>query len=128
MTPNWCRSNVFSDKVEHYLPIVMVVLLQLWMFNGIPAGIYLLKGNNGHVRIMCEICTELAIKTLERRHWHCFGIFIFNFEEISQFNLVFSLLIWTRKSVGILCYVLNRNILRVLLHHFFRFFFLVSFR
>ena len=32
-----------------------------------PAGIYLLKVNNGNTRTMCEICQKLTIKTPERR-------------------------------------------------------------
>ena len=32
-----------------------------------PAGIYLVKVNNINARTMCEICSKLAIKTLERR-------------------------------------------------------------
>ena len=31
---------------------------------------------------MCEICPKFMIKTIEQRHWHCFGIFIVNFEKI----------------------------------------------
>ena len=25
---------------------------------------------------MCEMCSELMMKTPERRHWHCFDVFI----------------------------------------------------
>ena len=41
---------------------------------------------------MCEICSKLTIKTPERRHWRRFGVFIINFEDISQLVLVFPLL------------------------------------
>ena len=34
----------------------------------IPADIYLFEVNNGSIRTMCEICSELTIKTPERRH------------------------------------------------------------
>ena len=34
-----------------------------------PVGIYMLKVNNGNTRIRCEICSELTIKTPERRQW-----------------------------------------------------------
>ena len=32
-----------------------------------PAGIYLFKGSNGNTRALCEICSNLAIKTPKRR-------------------------------------------------------------
>ena len=36
----------------------------------LPVGIYLLKVNNRNTRTRCEICSELTIKTPERRQWH----------------------------------------------------------
>ena len=39
--------------------------------------------------------SELTIKTPEQRHWRRFGVFIVNFEHISQFLLVFLLLTWS---------------------------------
>ena len=33
-----------------------------------PAGIYLFKVNNRNTRTKCEICSELTMKTPERRH------------------------------------------------------------
>ena len=54
----------------------------------IPAGIYLLKVNNGNTRTRCEICSKLTIKTPERRQWRRSGVFIVNFEHISHFVLV----------------------------------------
>ena len=41
---------------------------------------------------MCETRSELTIKTPERRQWHRSGVFIVNFEQISQIFLVFLLL------------------------------------
>ena len=32
----------------------------------------------------CEICSKLTIKTPERCHWRCVGVFIVNFEHISH--------------------------------------------
>ena len=58
----------------------------------LPVGIYLLKVNNINTRTSCEICSKLTINIPERRHWLCYGIFIANFENISQFVLVFLLL------------------------------------
>ena len=57
----------------------------------IPAGIYLLKVNNRNTRTRCEICSKLTIKTPEQR-WRCSGVFMVNFEHISQLVLVFLLL------------------------------------
>ena len=56
------------------------------------AGIYLLKVNNRNTRTRWEICSELAIKTSQRRHWCRSGVFIVNFEHISRIFLVFLLL------------------------------------
>ena len=40
-------------------------------------------------RIMCKICSKLAIETLEQRQWRHSGIFIVIFEQISHIALVF---------------------------------------
>ena len=58
----------------------------------LPAGIYLLKVNNRHIRTRCEICWKLTIKTPERRPWSRSGVFIVNFQHISHHVLVFLLL------------------------------------
>ena len=58
-----------------------------------PAGIYLLKVNNRNTRTRCEICSNLTIKTPEWRQWRGSGVFIVDFEHISQLVLVF--LLWT---------------------------------
>ena len=47
------------------------------------AGIYWLKINNRNTGATCEKCSELIIKTLERRQWCRSGVFIVNFEPIS---------------------------------------------
>ena len=57
-----------------------------------PASIYLLKINNRNTRKRCKICSKSTIKTPERRHWHCSGVFIVNFERISHLVLVLLLL------------------------------------
>ena len=59
-------------------------------------GIYLLKVNNKNTRTKCEICSKLTIKTPERRQERGSGVFIFNFEHISQLVLVFLLLTLNR--------------------------------
>ena len=57
-----------------------------------PAGICLLKVNNRNTRARCEICSKLIIKTPERRQWRRSGVFIVNFEQISNLVLVLLLL------------------------------------
>ena len=57
-----------------------------------PADIYLLKGNNRNARARYEIYSKLTIKTPERCHWRCSGVFIVNSEYISHLVLVFLLL------------------------------------
>ena len=61
-----------------------------------PTGTYLVEVKNGNKRILCAICSQFAIKTPERRR-HCFGVFIFNFEQIAHIFLVFSLFTLTCK-------------------------------
>ena len=62
----------------------------------IPAGNYRFKVNNRNTGIRCEICSKLAIKTLERRQWRHSGVFIVNFEHISYLALVLLLLTLNR--------------------------------
>ena len=53
-----------------------------------PAGYYMPNVNNRNTTAMCEISPKLTIKTTERRHS---GVFISNFEHISNLVLVFLL-------------------------------------
>ena len=57
-----------------------------------PAGICMFKVNNRNTRKRCEICSNLTIKTPERRQWRRSGVFIVCFEHISHLVLVFLLL------------------------------------
>ena len=63
-----------------------------------PANIYLVKVNNKNTGNMyiCKICSKLTIHTSERGRWRCSGVFIVNFEYISQLFLVFLLLTFDR--------------------------------
>ena len=47
---------------------------------------------NRHLRARCKTNSKLTIKTPERYHWRRSGVFIVNFEHISQLVLVFLLL------------------------------------
>ena len=67
-------------------------LVKLPKYLAIPAKIYLFKVNNRNTRRRYEKCSKLTIKTPERRR-SLFDVFIVNFEQISQFLLVFLLLI-----------------------------------
>ena len=57
------------------------------------ACIYMFKINKGNTRTMCKMCSKLTIKTLKRRHWRRFAVFIVYFEQVSHMVLVFVL--WT---------------------------------
>ena len=56
------------------------------------AGIYLVKVNNGNTKRRCEMFSKLITKTSERRQWCRSGVFIVNFEHISQLVIVFLML------------------------------------
>ena len=83
------RSSLLYEKPV--LKILTNFLLHYFMEN-LPtiifaAGICLFKFNNEDTRTMCEICSKLIIKTLERLYWRHFGVL--NFENISHTVLVF---------------------------------------
>ena len=60
-------------------------------FHLIPAVIYMLKVNNRKTRPMCEICSKLTIKTLERRQWSHSGIFIVDANDFILVPLLLTL-------------------------------------
>ena len=67
----------------------------------LSAGIYLLKVSNRNTGTRCEICSKLTIKTPpERRNWRRSGVFVVNFEHISQLVLVFLLSTLKRQLPG----------------------------
>ena len=49
-----------------------------------PSSNYMFRVNHRNTRKRCEICLKLTLKTPERS-----GVFIVNFENISQLALVF---------------------------------------
>ena len=59
-----------------------------------PAGNYLLKFNNKNTRIRCGVCSKLTTKTPGQPER--FGVFIVNFEHISQLVIKLQLLISSR--------------------------------
>ena len=84
-----CNLKLFENK---FLSEASIKL------NDFPADICLLKVKNRNTRTRCEICSKLTIKTSVRRHWcrsrvwRSSGVFIVNFEHISQLVLVILLL------------------------------------
>ena len=48
-----------------------------------PAEIYLFKVSDANIGTLCKICSNLKMKTPERRHWRRSGVFIVNFEQPS---------------------------------------------
>ena len=94
---NWHYLGPFRiSKVELFAEIafgerLMKAPTQIFHWFHNPAGIYLLIVNNANIRARCKICSKLTIKTPERRQW-CSGVFIFNFEHISQLAVMFLLL------------------------------------
>ena len=53
-----------------------------------PANICLLIFRKIKTRKRCEVCSKLIIKTQERRHWCCSGVFIVNFKHFIHFSSV----------------------------------------
>ena len=54
------------------------------------------KVNSGNTRTRSKRCSKLSIKTPERHDWRRSGVFIVNFEHISDLVLVFQLLTLSR--------------------------------
>ena len=65
-----------------------------------PTGNYMFKVNNGNTRTRCKICSKLTIKTQQRRQWRRSGVFIVNFEHISDLVLVFSIVNFEQVNTG----------------------------
>ena len=66
----------------------------------IPAGNYLFKVNYKNTRTRCETCLKLTIKTTEQCQWCRSGIFIVNFEHVSQHFLVLLLLTFSKQMLA----------------------------
>ena len=78
-----------SRKTGEWYQLMLHVLSTVKQF---PVNIYLFKVSNRNFRIRREICSKFTIKTPERHHWHCCGVFIVKFLNISHLYLVFLLL------------------------------------
>ena len=75
----------------------LIAILRCWKFFAekfrcYTANIYLLKVNNKNSKKWCKICSKLTIKAPKRRQSRRSGVFIVNFEHISQLFSEFLLL------------------------------------
>ena len=92
----WYMEVLFSNSnmmtsIKNFCPIkIKFKITSFW------PGIYLFKANNRNTKTKCEICSKLTINTPERRQWRRSGVFIVNFEHISDLALVFLLLTLSR--------------------------------
>ena len=85
-------SNLEWWTFKNKMRLILVMIVITFIYSSIvdvPAGIYLLKVNKRNTRTRWEICSELTIKTQERRQWRHSGVFIVNFEHISHLIQVF---------------------------------------
>ena len=94
-------SSICYAKNENDSYIFSFFYFLFWLFftlvTDISADNYMFKVNNRNTaRTRCEICSNLTIKTPERRQWRCSGVFIVNFEHISHLVVVFLLLTLSR--------------------------------
>ena len=61
------KLNITTDYMTHTHKVTHKNLLMI-KIRPYPFGIYLLKVNNRNTGTRCEICSNLTIKTVERRH------------------------------------------------------------
>ena len=100
-----CKAEILTKPIMAYYMTMLYSRLWTKLISGInwfghmtkpfknefcPADIYLLKVDS--IKMMCEICSKLAIKIPERHFWCRFGVFIVNFEQISHIVLLLPLL------------------------------------
>ena len=85
--------NVFITNFDYIQRIILEFLSLLWksdsLTSSISDGIYLFKSNYGSTVTICEICSNLTMKSLVQHYWRGSGVFIVNYEEISHIVLVF---------------------------------------
>ena len=79
----------FSLSRRSYFSVLKYLIIPSLRMINFPADIYLLKVSNRNTRTKCDTCSELTIRTPERRQWLRSVVFIFNFEHISHLVLVF---------------------------------------
>ena len=77
---------ITSRLINNSLTLTLLLIPTLYPN---PPGNYMFKVNNINTRTKGEICSKLTIKTPERRHWRCSGLFIVNLEHSTPFFIVF---------------------------------------
>ena len=94
----WCDDATIYIQLYSTTKIILEIFRLFQNFSNVlkrsypTAGIHLVKFNNKNTKRRCEICSKLTTKTPKRRHCSRPGVFIVNFEHISHFALVCSLL------------------------------------
>ena len=83
---NFSKFDFF--ETELFDLICSIIGVRYWPLyeRNVTAGIYLFKVKNRDTRTMCEISSNLTIKTPQQRHS---GVFIVNFEHILHIVSVF---------------------------------------
>ena len=82
-------ATLLKERLWHKcLPVYFAKFLRtsfftenVWWLLLLPTGINLFKINKGNTKTICEICSELKIKTSERHRRLHFDVFIVNFEH-----------------------------------------------
>ena len=95
-----------KEKIKSIIPKSRDIFIQMFCLI-FPDDIYLFKVNNANIR---PVCSKLAIKTSERRHWRHWrrsDLFIVNFEQISHIVLVFPLLTLNKYIPAGICYFMT---------------------
>ena len=90
------RSFIFLKGIERNFNHGTYLTIYHFNVDVIPVGNYMFKVINRNTRNRCEKGSKLTIKTLERHHLRCSGVFIVNVVHISHFFLVFLRLILNR--------------------------------
>ena len=92
-----CRINLRWRTVEK--TFLVKLKLEFGSARQFSVGNYMFRLNNRNTRTRFDVCSELTIKTSERRErscWRCSVVFIVNFEHILHLILVILLLTLSR--------------------------------
>ena len=92
-------TNLFPDLgIKAWVQVIFTPRYNAFE-NLCSANIFLIKIRKRNTKKSCEICSELTIKTPERRQWRRSGVFIINFEHISQLLYCFYCWLWRGKCL-----------------------------
>ena len=96
---------MFFEHISRLLLVGLLLILKnkkltFIFFITYPANNHLFKVNNRNISKRCKICSNLTMRTAERRHWLHSGPFIVNFEHISHLFVVFLLLTLNRQLLA----------------------------